>query len=180
MKSFLIIIVLAIIGGVWYTQSHKTTGSSSGTPEKNATVPVVESTPPTSTPEAPIASPNSGAVISGTGTTSSGGTATESTGAGTGEAPQTNTKVFAVAGVNFKFDVEEIRVKKGDTVTINFMSTDGFHDWVVDEFDARTKQVRPGTPTSITFVADKAGTFEYYCSVGQHRAHGMIGKLIVE
>ncbi len=52
--------------------------------------------------------------------------------------------------------------------------------WVVDEFDAATGKVRPGTPTSITFVADKAGTYEYYCSVGNHRAQGMAGKLIVE
>jgi len=40
--------------------------------------------------------------------------------------------------------------------------------------------VTPGTPTSVTFVADKTGTFEYYCSVGNHRAQGMVGKLIVE
>lgn len=89
-------------------------------------------------------------------------------------------KVFAVKGVNFGFDVKEIRVKQGDTVTVNFTSSDGFHDWVLDEFKAATGRVQPGTPTSITFVADKKGTFEYYCSVGSHRAHGMVGKLIVE
>jgi len=89
-------------------------------------------------------------------------------------------KVFEVRGKNFEFDVPEIRVKQGDTVTINFESTDGFHDWVIDEFNARTQQVRPGTATSVTFVADKAGTFEYYCSVGSHRANGMSGALIVE
>jgi len=91
-----------------------------------------------------------------------------------------NAEVFEVRGVNYGFDVKEIRVKKGQTVTINFESTDGFHDWAVDEFDAKTQKVQPGTPTSVTFVADQAGTFEYYCSVGQHRAHGMVGKLIVE
>ncbi len=89
-------------------------------------------------------------------------------------------KVFTVKGVNHAFDVKEIVVQKGDTVTINFESTDGFHDWVVDEFDAATKKVQPGTPTSVTFVADAAGTFEYYCSVGSHRAQGMVGKLIVQ
>jgi len=90
-----------------------------------------------------------------------------------------NARVFKVTGVNHKFDVTEITVNKGETVTINFESTDGFHDWVVDEFDAATAQVRPSTPTSVTFVADEAGTFEYYCAVGNHRAQGMIGKLIV-
>lgn len=91
-----------------------------------------------------------------------------------------NAKVFTVKGVNYGYDVTEIRAKKGETVTINFESTDGFHDWVLDEFDARTTKVSPGTPTSVTFVAGEAGTFEYYCSVGSHRQHGMVGKLIVE
>lgn len=88
--------------------------------------------------------------------------------------------VVDVSGTNFEFDVTEIRVKEGETVTVNFVSSEGFHDWVVDEFDAATEQVRPGTPTSVTFVADKAGTYEYYCSVGSHRAQGMVGTLIVE
>jgi len=89
-------------------------------------------------------------------------------------------QLFNVKGVNHVFDVKEMRVKEGDTVTINFESTEGFHDWVIDEFDAATAQVRPGTPTSVTFLADKSGTFEYYCSVGNHRAQGMVGTLIVE
>jgi len=93
---------------------------------------------------------------------------------------ESNKVSFNLKGVPFQFDTKEIRVKKGDTVTINFESSEGLHDWVVDEFNAATKQVTPGTPTSVTFVADKTGTFEYYCSVGNHRAQGMVGKLIVE
>lgn len=88
---------------------------------------------------------------------------------------------FDISGKNFEFDLAEIRVKEGDTVTINFTSESGFHDWVVDEFDAATDQVRPDDGvTSVTFVADQKGTFEYYCSVGSHRANGMVGNLIVE
>jgi plastocyanin len=89
-------------------------------------------------------------------------------------------QVFNISGTDFAFDVTEMRVKEGDTITINFSSADGFHDWVLDVFDAATEQVRPGTPTSVTFVADTAGTYEYYCSVGSHRANGMVGTLIVE
>jgi len=99
---------------------------------------------------------------------------------GMSDVPEGEGKVFTVKGVNFDFDVQEIRVSEGDTVTINFESSEGFHDWVLDEFDAATAQVRPGTPTSVTFVADKAGTYEYYCSVGSHRAQGMVGTFIVE
>lgn len=89
-------------------------------------------------------------------------------------------KVFNLVGENFAFDIEEIRVKEGDTVIINLESTDGFHDWVVDKFDAATAQVGPGTPTTVTFTATEAGTYEYYCSVGSHRARGMVGVLVVE
>lgn len=92
----------------------------------------------------------------------------------------TDVKTFTVSGTNYAFDVKEIRVQEGDTVTINFSSAGGFHDWVVDEFNAATGQVRPGVETSVTFVADTKGTYEYYCSVGNHRALGMVGTLIVE
>jgi cytochrome c oxidase subunit II len=91
-----------------------------------------------------------------------------------------NAKVFEVVGSNFAFDVKEIKVKKGDTVRINFTNKEGRHDWVVDELNARTQIIEGGSSDSITFVADKAGTFEYYCSVMEHRKMGMVGKLIVE
>ncbi len=94
-------------------------------------------------------------------------------------------QVFNLTGENFKFllddqEAPELRVKEGDTVRIKFTSTGGFHDWVVDEFDAATERVKTGGITFVEFVADKKGTFEYYCSVGEHRAKGMVGNLVVE
>lgn len=90
------------------------------------------------------------------------------------------TKEFTLDGFNFGYDVTEIRVNEGDVVTINLTVSDGFHDWVVDEFDAATEKIRAGGLTSVTFTADKKGTYEFYCSVGSHRAEGMVGTLIVE
>lgn len=90
------------------------------------------------------------------------------------------TKVFNVSGSNFAFDVKEIKVKKGDKVKINFTSASGFHDLIVDAFNARTSRVNTGESSSVEFTADKTGTFEYYCSVGTHRQLGMVGKLMVE
>ncbi|MCK6462920.1 MAG: cupredoxin domain-containing protein [Candidatus Pacebacteria bacterium] len=89
-------------------------------------------------------------------------------------------KTFDVSGENFSFSLKEIRVKKGDKVRINFTSAGGFHDWAIDEFNAKTDRVENGGKVSVEFTADKAGTFEYYCSVGQHRQNGMKGQLIVE
>ncbi len=91
------------------------------------------------------------------------------------------TKKFTLDGFEFGFDQKTITVKKGDIVSLTLTNSGKMpHDWVVDEFDVRTKQIKNGETDSITFVADKTGTFEYYCSVGQHRANGMVGKLVVE
>ncbi len=98
----------------------------------------------------------------------------------TSDPEESETKVFTVSGFNFGFNIDKIEVNEGDTVTINFTSIDGFHDWVVDEFEASTERVQTGKKTSVTFVASKKGTYEYYCSVGSHRANGMVGKLIVK
>ena len=86
-----------------------------------------------------------------------------------------------VTGSNFSFSESTIYVSLGDTVTVNFESTEWTHDWKVDEFDAATEVVTSADGvTSVTFVADTLGTFEYYCSVGNHRAQGMAGNLVVE
>ena len=89
-------------------------------------------------------------------------------------------KTFTVGGSNFSFDVQEIRVKEGDKVKITLVNNGGFHDLVIDEFNVATSQIQAGQTSSIEFVANKKGTFEYYCSVGAHRQQGMVGKLIVE
>ena len=92
---------------------------------------------------------------------------------------EAETVVINVTAENFKFMPETITVKVGSKVKINFESTVGFHDFVVDEFNVKTTQVNTGGTTTVEFVASKVGTFEYYCSVGNHRAQGMVGKFVV-
>ncbi|KKS64150.1 hypothetical protein A3A14_01985 [Candidatus Daviesbacteria bacterium RIFCSPLOWO2_01_FULL_43_38] len=91
-------------------------------------------------------------------------------------------KSFDIEGKPFEFSIKEIKVKEGDKVRINFKNTQGTHDFTIEEFDAHTKMLQVGETDSVEFVADKKGTFEYYCSVGNgfHRQQGMVGKLIVE
>ena len=96
-----------------------------------------------------------------------------------GEVMQKADVVVEGSGKNFSFLPNLINVKKGQTIQINFTSDQGFHDWVVDEFDASTEQINSPNKSSVTFVANKAGEFEFYCSVGQHRELGMVGKLVV-
>src|SRR3989338_8247227 len=96
-----------------------------------------------------------------------------------------NVKVIEVDSANLRFYMDgvenpDIRVKEGDKVKINFKSSEGYHDWMVDEFNASTERVNPGESASVEFVANKKGVFEYYCSVGRHRENGMKGNFIVE
>lgn len=98
-----------------------------------------------------------------------------------GASPHEATQLtFDVTGGNFWFAPNAIRVKKGDTVKIRFLNSDGFHNFVLDEFNASFEPIRTGETAEVEFVADKAGTFEYYCSVGSHRQLGQKGSLIVE
>ena len=94
-------------------------------------------------------------------------------------------KTLTMTGENFKFMMDgvknpDITVAKGTKVTIKFTSTEGFHDWRLDEYVVGTDKVNADASSSVTFVADKAGEFEYFCSVGSHRAQGMKGKFVVK
>ena len=73
-----------------------------------------------------------------------------------------------------------IGAKEGDMVKIVFKNMQGFHDLTIDGLNLKTKQIQAGEEESIEFVADKKGTFDYFCSVGTHREMGMVGKLVVE
>jgi plastocyanin len=85
-----------------------------------------------------------------------------------------------VNGSSFAFDPKEIRVPEGTRVRVVFNNQGGMHDFVIDEFNARTKVLPSGQSETIEFVANKKGSFEYYCSVGTHREMGMKGTLVVE
>ncbi|MBI2600429.1 cupredoxin domain-containing protein [Candidatus Daviesbacteria bacterium] len=89
-------------------------------------------------------------------------------------------KTFEVEGRPFEFAPKEIRVNEGDRVRIVFRNTEGFHDWTLSGFNTKTKQINAGETDTIEFIADKKGTFEYFCSVGNHRQMGMVGQFIVE
>ena len=91
----------------------------------------------------------------------------------------TSVKGFTVEGRKFSFTPSLLTVNKGDKVRITFKNLDGLHDLVIDEFNVRTKQIPVGEET-MEFVADKVGSFEFYCSVGNHRAMGMKGTLVVQ
>jgi plastocyanin len=91
-----------------------------------------------------------------------------------------NEMTIDVEGGAFYFKPNTITVKKGQKVKINFTSKDMVHNFVVDELAVKSPTVKGGTNATFEFTPDKTGTFEYYCSIGQHRAKGMVGKITVE
>ncbi len=77
-----------------------------------------------------------------------------------------------------QYSLKEIVVNKGDLVRIKITVTKGMHDFKIDEFN-----MYADTPLNqeviVEFVADKAGSFEYYCTKPGHRQNGHWGTLRV-
>ena len=115
----------------------------------------------------------------GSSSSSSGGSSSSSSG-GSSSGSQAQTVTIDTRSKNFEFDVTNITVNQGDTVVINLTNDEGVHDWKIDEFNAQTAVLdAAGQTDSISFVADQAGTFEFYCSIPGHRQLGMVGTLTV-
>ncbi len=90
------------------------------------------------------------------------------------------TTIIDVEGGSFYYKPNEIRVKAGEVVTITLNSVDMMHDFVIDELDVKSDVIEGGKSTTFSFTPTEPGEYEFYCSVGSHRANGMVGTLIVE
>jgi nitrite reductase (NO-forming) len=75
----------------------------------------------------------------------------------------------------------ELVVNLGDTVKLTVINGAAvMHDLVIDEFNVSSgEMLDEGQTVTVEFVADKPGTFYYYCSVPGHRQIGMEGILRV-
>ena len=93
---------------------------------------------------------------------------------------QTSAKqTFQVKASSFEFSPAEITVNKGDQVTIELTSLDVVHGLYLDGYGLQV-EVDPGQTETLTFTADRSGTFRFRCSVTCGDLHPfMIGKLHV-
>lgn len=73
-------------------------------------------------------------------------------------------------------------VEKGQVVRLVVVNGHAaVHDLVVPAFDvASDKLFSRNQRSSIRFRTNRSGTFEYYCSVGNHRQTGMEGTIVVQ
>ena len=92
-------------------------------------------------------------------------------------APQERT--FKIEAGQFTYSPSEIKVNPGDTVNIQLVSTDVVHGLYVDGYDI-SMEADPGQTRTLSFVADKPGSFRFRCNVTCGAMHPfMIGKLSV-
>jgi heme/copper-type cytochrome/quinol oxidase subunit 2 len=86
---------------------------------------------------------------------------------------------FRIEAGQFAYSPSEVQVNRGDTVNIQLVSTDVVHGLYVDGYDISI-EADPGETTTLTFVADKPGSFRFRCNVTCGAMHPfMIGKLRV-
>ena len=92
-------------------------------------------------------------------------------------APQERT--FRVDARQFAYSPSELKVNIGDTVTLQLVSNDVVHGLYVDSYDISV-EADPGQTATLTFTANKTGSFRFRCNVTCGAMHPfMIGKLTV-
>ncbi len=154
--GIVIAIIIVIAGLYYYTQNGDSTKTATDTTD---TTPADSATSPADTTAEVVHSADEWA---------------------NGSVMEDGTKVFSLIGNQFTFTPNQIKVNKGDKVKVMLLAQDMPHDFVLEGYtNVKTKLIQPGATDFVMFTADKAGTFTFYCSVGNHRAQGMVGQLMV-
>ena len=88
-------------------------------------------------------------------------------------------KEFSLIAKKWEFVPSRIQVNKGDRIILNIQSADVAHGFALTEFNIN-ERIESGKITKIEFVADREGTFSFFCSVFCGDGHStMKGQLIV-
>jgi copper-(or silver)-translocating P-type ATPase len=99
----------------------------------------------------------------------------------TDRAIQASAQQVTVRAASARFDPNEIRVRAGVWVSLSLVNDDPiFHDWTIKGLENVDTPARPGQTSSIRFIIDRPGTYEFFCSVPGHAEAGMVGTLVVE
>lgn len=80
-----------------------------------------------------------------------------------------------VNGLNYWlpwFDrLKELKVREGDRVIFRLISTDTHHGFALPAFGITEALIMPGDVTTVDFVADKVGSFPFFCTIRCGRIH---------
>jgi len=88
-------------------------------------------------------------------------------------------RTFRIEASQFTYSPATLQVNPGDTVSIELVSTDVVHGLYLDGYGVSVT-ADPGQTASLTFIADKAGSFRFRCTEPCGALHPfMIGKIQV-
>jgi len=86
------------------------------------------------------------------------------------------TKEITENAVNWSFSQPEINAKVGDTLKLTLNNEAGVHGLKIEELGVDIKNGE-----TATIKLDKAGTYEFHCSIQCGQGHdNMVGQIIVE
>ena len=93
--------------------------------------------------------------------------------------PNPKERVIKVIAKKFVFVPNEIRVKQGETVLLQFTAPEVPMGFSLPDFAVRA-DIMPGKVTTLRLTPDKSGSFDFLCDVFCGSGHeDMSGKLIV-
>ena len=72
-------------------------------------------------------------------------------------------KVFEITAKKYAFEPSQITVNKGDKVVLKIKSEDTTHGIEISNFGQKRQLIEKDKVTTVEFVADKVGIFEYRC-----------------
>lgn len=89
-------------------------------------------------------------------------------------------QVIKVTAKKFEYSPNEIMIKKGVPVVLEFTSLDRVHGFNCYDLGIRAT-IEPGKVTRVRITAPKAGAYPFLCDIFCGDGHeGMTGKIIVE
>jgi cytochrome c oxidase subunit 2 len=90
-------------------------------------------------------------------------------------------QVIKITAKKFEYSPNEIRIKKGIPVILEFTSLDRIHGFTVPDLGGIRATIEPGKATQVRIVAPNAGTYEFHCDLFCGDGHeGMTGKIVVK
>jgi len=90
-------------------------------------------------------------------------------------------QVIKITAKKFEYSPNEIRIKKGVPVILEFTSLDAVHGFTVPELGGIRATIEPGKVTQVRIMVPKPGTYEFHCDVFCGDGHeDMAGKIVVE
>jgi len=90
-------------------------------------------------------------------------------------------QVIKITAKKFEYSPNEIRIKKGVPVILEFTSLDRVHGFTIPSLGGIRATIEPGKVTRVPILVPKAGTYNFHCDLFCGEGHeGMTGQLIVE